>query len=168
VITKIALAKIVTVALIAHVKIAGNKFIYLINNKPPFNGWLNYIIFLKIKNKMKKLFIAGIMLAASFAAFAQRDTTTVEQYCQVIATPRLLSNKVTIAVDFGDEKSVWKDNRIKDYDGRLKKFNTVIDALNYMGKDGWVFINAFPVRNGTDEIYHFAFKKLFLKSEVQD
>jgi hypothetical protein len=117
---------------------------------------------------MKQTFIAGFILLASFGASAQRDTSVIEQYCQVIATPRLLSNKVTIAIDFGDENSIWKDNRIKAYDGKLKKFNTVIDALNYMGKDGWTFINAFPVRNGTDEIYHFAFKKLFLKSEVQD
>ena len=62
---------------------------------------------------MKKVFIASFILLASFAASAQRDTSTIEQYCQVIATPRLLSNKVTIAIDFCDEKSVWKDNRIK-------------------------------------------------------
>jgi hypothetical protein len=117
---------------------------------------------------MKKGFITSFILLVSLATSAQSDTSLIEQYCQVIATPRLLSNKVTIAIDFGEEKSIWKDSRIKTYDGKLKKFNTVIDALNYMGKDGWTFINAFPVRNGNDEIYHFAFKKLFPKSEVQD
>jgi hypothetical protein len=74
---------------------------------------------------------------------------------------------VTIDIDFGEEKSIWRDNRLKTYDGRLRKFNTVIDALNYMGKDGWIFINAYPVSFGGTVIYHFAFKKKFLTSDVQ-
>ncbi|HMJ45986.1 MAG TPA: hypothetical protein VK498_01565 [Ferruginibacter sp.] len=115
---------------------------------------------------MKSTLIASIALFSTLAGFAQADTSKVEQYCQVIASPRLLSNKVTIDIDFGDEKSYWRDNRLKSYDGRLKKFNTVIDALNYMGRDGWVFINAYPVTMGTSTIYHFAFKKQFLKSEL--
>ena len=50
---------------------------------------------------------------------------------------------------------------------KIKKFNTVIDAMNYMGKAGWIFINAYPIRTGESEICHFAFKKLFVKSELQ-
>ena len=117
---------------------------------------------------MKKILIISIVLLSSIALNAQTDTSRVEQYCQVIATPRLLSNKVTIDIDFGDEKSFWRDSRLKTDDGRLKKFNTVIDALNYMGLAGWTFINAYPVRRGDTEIFHFAFKKQFLKSEVEN
>jgi hypothetical protein len=116
---------------------------------------------------MKKVLIISIVLLSSVVLNAQRDTTKVEQYCQVIATPRLLSNKVTIDIDFGDEKSFWRDNRLKTDGGRLKKFNTIIDAMNYMGREGWIFINAYPVRMGETEIYHFAFKKQFSKSELQ-
>ena len=116
---------------------------------------------------MKKIFILLIIAFNTSGSFAQTSTEKVEQYCQVIASPRLLSNKVTIDIDFGEQKSIWRDNRLKNYDGRLKKFNTVIDALNYMGKDGWVFINAYPVTIGTGVVYHFAFKKEFLISEVQ-
>lgn len=116
---------------------------------------------------MKKALIISIVLLSSIVLNAQTDTTKVEQYCQVIATPRLLSNKVTIDIDFGDEKSFWRDNRLKTDGGRLKKFNTIIDAMNYMGREGWIFINAYPVRMGENEIYHFAFKKQFAKSELQ-
>jgi hypothetical protein len=116
---------------------------------------------------MKKLLITGILLISMQFSNAQTDSSKVEQYCQVIATPRLLSNKVTIDIDYGDEKSFWRDGRLKTESGNLKKFNTVIDALNYMGKEGWIFINAYPVRMAETEIYHFAFKKLFLKSELQ-
>lgn len=116
---------------------------------------------------MKKLLIIGILLISTVVSNAQTDSNNVEQYCQVIATPRLLSNKVTIDIDFGEEKSFWNDSRLKTEAGKVKKFNTIIDALNYMGREGWIFINAYPVRRGETEIYHYAFKKRFLKSELQ-
>src|SRR5690349_16576694 len=96
---------------------------------------------------MKRIINAGLFLLLSYSSVAQVDTSKIEQYCQIIATPRLLSNKVTIDIDFGEEKSFWRDTRLKTYDGKFKKFNTIIDALNFMGKEGWVFINAYPVRN---------------------
>ena len=115
---------------------------------------------------MKKVFILVFVLSASFSSPAQTDSTKIEQYCQVIATPRLLSNKVTIDIDFGEQKSFWRDERLKSYDGKLKKFNTIIDALNFMGKEGWLFINAYPVTMGSTQIYHFAFKKLINRAEL--
>ena len=117
---------------------------------------------------MKKLVITGIVLLSSIVSIAQTDTTKVEQYCQVIATPRLLSNKVTIDIDFGEEKSFWRDTRLKTNAGKIRKFNTIIDAINYMGREGWTFINAFPVRIGETEVYHFAFKKQFSRSDTSE
>ncbi|HEY6975318.1 MAG TPA: hypothetical protein VH396_03450 [Chitinophagaceae bacterium] len=115
---------------------------------------------------MKKAFLFVFFQVVAFASFSQSDMTKIEQYCQVIVTPRMLSNKVTIDIDFGEEKSFWADTRLRTYDGKLKKFNTVVDALNFMGREGWVFINAYPVYNGTIEIYNFAFKKQFTRTEV--
>ena len=117
---------------------------------------------------MKKIFIISLFLVIARASFAQATNSKVEQYCQVIATPGLFGNKVTIDIDFGEEKSVWRDNRLKGYGGKIKKFNTVIDALNYMGRDGWIFINAYPVTMGETVIYHFAFKKEFSASDFQE
>lgn len=116
---------------------------------------------------MKKLLIIGVFLISTQGLNAQTDTSKVEQYCQVLATPRLLSNKVTIDIDFGDEKGFWQDNRLKTDGGKIKKFNTIVDAMNYMGREGWIFINAYPVRTGQTEIFHFAFKKQFYRSEIQ-
>jgi hypothetical protein len=116
---------------------------------------------------MKKLIVVLFLQLTAFSVFAQADTTKIEQYCQLISTPRLFSNKVTIEIDFGEEKSFWADDRLRTYDGKVKKFNTIIDALNYMGKEGWVFINAYPVRNGSSDIYHYGFKKLFYRSPDQ-
>ena len=116
---------------------------------------------------MKTTIYIAFFLLISVSSFAQTDTTKIEQYCQIIATPRLLSNKVTIDIDFGEEKSFWRDTRLKTYDGKVKKFNTIIDALNFMGKEGWLFINAYPVRDNQSEIYHFALKKQFTRSEIE-
>jgi hypothetical protein len=115
---------------------------------------------------MKKMLSISVFLILSFTSFSQTDTARVEQYCQLIATPRLLSNKVTITIDFGEERSFWKDNRLKTYEGAVRKFNTIIDALNFMGKEGWLFVNAYPVRFNDGEIYHFGFRKLFSSLEL--
>jgi hypothetical protein len=117
---------------------------------------------------MKKTALAFAFTLAFHVLLAQNDTTKIEQYCQLIATPRLFSNKVTIDIDFGEEKSFWSDTRLRNYDGTLKKFNTIIDALNFMGREGWIFINAYPVRSGNSEVYHYGFKKHFPRPEAKE
>lgn len=116
---------------------------------------------------MKNIIIIALILFSSFSSFAQSETDKVEQYAEVVATPRLLSSKVTIDIDYGEERSIWRDNRLKEDNGKVKKFNTTIDALNYMGKDGWTLVNAFPTTVGTNsQVYHYVFKKSFPRSEV--
>lgn len=116
---------------------------------------------------MKKLLLL-VLVTGSLNAFAQ-DSTKVEQYCRLIAQNRLLSNRVNIDVDYGDERKLFSDNRMRDEEtGKLKKFNTVVDALNYMGSQGWVLVNAFPVNDGTSNTtLHYYFKKDFRKKDVQ-
>lgn len=115
---------------------------------------------------MKKLMFL-ILIFVSFNSFAQ-DSTKVEQYCRLVAFNKLLSAKVNIDVDFGDERKFFRDNRLRDEEtGKLKKFNTVIDALNYMGAQGWTLVNAFPVFDGSNSTFHYYFKKLFPKEDVR-
>jgi len=72
-----------------------------------------------------------------------------------------LSNKVTIAIDFGQSRSFLSDNRYKDpATGRPFVFNSMIDALNFMGKDSWEFVQAYTIGdNQTGYVYHFLLKK---------
>jgi hypothetical protein len=48
------------------------------------------------------------------------------------------------------------------------KFNSVIDALNYLGKSGWKLVNAVPLLepNGP-RIYQYLFKREFAAADVQ-
>ena len=93
---------------------------------------------------------------------AQQDTTKLkEEYCMVLATSRFLSTKVTITVDFGQETHLFKytDERIKDEQGNVIKFNSVIDALNYMAKQGWIFVNAYAVTISNQNVYHYVLRR---------
>jgi hypothetical protein len=115
---------------------------------------------------MKSLFIATLLLF-SVAGFSQ-DTTKVEQYCRLVAFNKILSNKVNIDVDFGEERKFFSDTRLRDEEtGKVKKFNTLTDALNYMGSQGWTLVNAYPVTEGSSVYYYFYFRKLFRKDEVR-
>ena len=114
---------------------------------------------------MKKLLMC-VCLLVSMSGIAQ-DTTKVEQYCRLVTYNKLLSNKVNIDVDFGQERKLFSDYRLRDEEtGKIKKFNTVTDALNYMGSQGWTLVNAYPVTEGSTSVLYFYFKKLFRKDEV--
>jgi hypothetical protein len=114
---------------------------------------------------MKNL-ILMLALSMSISAFSQ-DTTRIEQYCRLEATGRLFSSKVTIDVDFGEGRKLFSDYRLRDEEsGKLKKFNSVTDALNYMGSQGWTLVNAFPVNSTSNSVYHYYFKKLFPKDQL--
>lgn len=42
---------------------------------------------------------------------------------------------------------------------KIKSFNSMIDALNYMGEDGWEFVQAYIVTTGEINVYHWLLKK---------
>lgn len=112
---------------------------------------------------MKKIIVA-ISLFACLHSYAQ-DTTKVEQYCEMVATQRFMSTKVSIAVDFGEDRRGWRDQRVKDDNGKVEKFNSVVDALNYMGNQGWKMLNAYPISSGNQLVYHYIFKKEYPKTD---
>lgn len=75
----------------------------------------------------------------------------------------LFTGKVVIQIDFGQERS-WraKDSMIMDEKtGKATKFNSMIDALNYMSERGWVFVNAYAATIGQQNVYHWLLKKEF-------
>jgi hypothetical protein len=115
-------------------------------------------------NTMKKTFLiaaAALLLGFTISAFTLADgTKQAEQYCMVTGTRALLSNKVTITVDYGQPTKWLTDNRIKDETGKVEKFNSMIDALNYMTNDGWTFVCAYPITMGNSLVYVYTMKKV--------
>lgn len=118
---------------------------------------------------MKVVFIVSLALFITMSTNAQSDSSKIEQYCELVAQGKLFSRKVTIDVNFGEERKFFAgDTRLKDeVTGKVKNFNSVTDALNYMGMQGWTLVNAFPISQPSGpQVYHFYFKKIFNKNEV--
>ena len=84
-------------------------------------------------------------------------------YCELLGTQQFLSKKVTVQVDFGQETRYFADNRLVDADGKVIVFNSMVDAMNYMGTMGWEFEQAYVVTIGsgssTSNVYHWLLSK---------
>jgi extradiol dioxygenase family protein len=111
--------------------------------------------------KQNILLLAVVFCSVFTPTQAQIQTDTTKYvYCELVGTSRLLSTKITITVDFGEHMNVWRDNRMKDEQtGRVKVFNSMIDALNLMGDDGWEFVQAYVVTIGQQNVYHWLLKR---------
>lgn len=107
---------------------------------------------------MKQLLIS-IFIFGSYLSLAQSDSSHYE-YCELVGTQRFLSSKVTISVDFGQERNYWKDPRVKDEQtGKVQVFNSMVDAMNYLGKDGWEFVQAYAITYQSSNVYHWLLKR---------
>ena len=105
---------------------------------------------------MKKVTLLILFALFSTALFSQTETAKVSDtskytYCDIIGTGKFLSNKMNIVLDFGQFRSFWTDNRLKDpATGERIEFNSMIDALNYMAKHGWEFVQAYVIATNSN------------------
>lgn len=87
-----------------------------------------------------RLFIMAIVfvIIADVSKAQQADSIRFE-YCEVnIVDTDLFKKTVYIEIDFGDQKQV---KSLKHPDtGKTWVFNSPIDALNFLGKQGWEVI----------------------------
>lgn len=84
------------------------------------------------------------------------------EYVQIVGYSKLLSNKVTIMIDFGQSTKFFnsgKEKVVKDKNGNILKFNSMIDALNFMSKNGYEFQTAYAFAVGNQNVYHYLLKK---------
>ncbi|MEO8854977.1 MAG: hypothetical protein ABI359_14430 [Ginsengibacter sp.] len=114
---------------------------------------------------IKKPFLLAFIFLITTTIYAQSDTTKVEQYCELFANPVLFSKNLLIDANFGVARKFWSDDKIKEETNKLKKFNSLIDAMNYLGAQGWKYVNC--LRTEKDD-YHYIFRKEFLKSELKE
>lgn len=113
--------------------------------------------------KNKHFIILLIALSSNLLTYSQEPKFV---YCQLIASEKFLSNKVHVELDFGQKMKYFADNRLKDEKGKPIVFNTNVDAMNFMGKQGWEFsqITMVAVPSGLGAstlVYVTVMKKLF-------
>lgn len=121
---------------------------------------------------MKKIILTAILLIAfTLSNMYSQDQPKPGKtfvYCELVGMGQLLSTKVTVMVDFGQKTKLFDDTRLKDADGKPIKFNSMVDAMNYMGKDGWQFVQAYIVTLSNQNIYHWLLKKEMDNSAIQE
>ena len=116
-----------------------------------------------MKNSLVKA-LAGIgfiaMVVFATMAFTEKTEDAQFVYCELLGTNKFMSKKVTVVVDYGQQMKFSKDHRIMDEStGKAKAFNSMVDAMNYMGQEGWEFAQAYVVTTGNTNVYHWLLKK---------
>lgn len=83
------------------------------------------------------------------------------EYIQIVGTSKFMSTKVTIAIDFGQSTKFFssKGTQVKDENGKNVIFNSMIDALNFMSKNGYDFQTAYAFNVGNQNVYHYLMRK---------
>lgn len=101
-----------------------------------------------------------ILLTLAFVLSAVVASAANYVYCELVGTGKLFSSKVSVQVDLGQKTSFWKGvDYLKDENGKSKEFNSMVDAMNFFGKQGWEFVQAYVVTTGQQNVYHWLLKK---------
>jgi len=81
------------------------------------------------------------------------------QFIEIVGYNPFLSNKVTVGIYYGQPFKLGDDQRIDDESGKTQKFNGMIDALNFLYKNGWEYLNAYTVTTSNQNVYHYILKR---------
>ena len=88
-------------------------------------------------------------------------------FCDLISTKKFLGTKETININYGTRDSLWQDDKIYTLIASdLKKYNSIIDALNYMGNEGWKTISSYSTSHNSYIVEHFILKKEIQKQNT--
>jgi hypothetical protein len=105
---------------------------------------------------MKKILLILIFIFIPICyALSQSEHKT---YCELVGVDKgLLKTKLVIYIDFGDKN---KTSTIVDENGNDLIFYSMIDAMNYMAKNGWKPVQTYAI--GTSQngyVYHWLLEK---------
>jgi hypothetical protein len=62
------------------------------------------------------------------------------------------SNGITVVVDFGQRQVPLEWDEVTDEKGKLLRFNSIVDVLNFFEENGWTYLNFHPL-NAENEAY---------------
>lgn len=111
---------------------------------------------------MKRILILMMLAVLGTFCFAQEKTVVRKVYCELLGTQKFMSTKVIVSVDFGQKTSYWTGKAkqyLVDGDGRAIDFNSMVDAMNFMGGLGWKFEQAYVVTTNNQNVYHWLLSK---------
>lgn len=83
------------------------------------------------------------MASNSGCAIQGRQAGAKYAYCEIISSHLPSHNGDGVLFDFGQPTKALSYNWLKNAEGQKLKFNSSIEALNYMTHQGWEFVQAY-------------------------
>ena len=80
-------------------------------------------------------------------------------FIQIIGVERHWSSKVTIYIDYGQKRRFSKQTRFTNENGESFNLDSMIQALNFMSKCGYEFIESYALNDDGCNVYHYLLKK---------
>ena len=83
------------------------------------------------------------------------------KYIEIIGSQRSVSSKMNIEIEFGQKGNLIGSNntKIKDENGERVLFNSMVDALNFMDKNGYEYLDSYTTSFNDNSTYHYILKK---------
>lgn len=117
-------------------------------------------------NVFKKVLLFLVLMLSCFAhAQTVNDIPLKEldvEYILIVGEGKMFSDKVSVKIDFGQNTKFFssKDEMfIRDKEGERVKFNSMVDALNYLSGHGFQFVQAYAITLGNQNVYHYLMRK---------
>lgn len=125
---------------------------------------------------MKKLILLSLIVLMSVPMFAQENTSNEKTrdsflYAEILGYSKFFSTKISVTIDFGQNTKLFEDTRLRDENGKVINFNSMVDAMNWMGAQGWEFVQAYTASEGDQSVYHWLLKlnlKYLTPEQVQE
>ncbi len=114
---------------------------------------------------MKKVLLLIFLCAISFAVKAQNcknDGKPYAYYCQIVGWENL-AGQLRIKMLWDNQRF---ENNLRDENGKKIEFATMVDAMNYMSKRGWDYVECVTYAEfGKQNVVHYIFRKMVTNDE---
>ena len=93
--------------------------------------------------------VSSTQLAQSQVLISGKDINQLDiQYCIVEVYNHSLKREVNAEINYGQRLVNARMTKIENRDGSIKRFNSLVDVLNFMYKNGWEYVE--HVREGDE------------------
>ncbi len=113
---------------------------------------------------MKKVLLFALLAVFSLVVNAQNyknDGKPYAFYCQLVGFKNLAA-QLRLKVLWNNMKD---ENNLRDENGKKIEFTTMVDAMNYMSKRGWDYVECVTYKEGSNNVVHYIFRKYVTNDE---
>jgi hypothetical protein len=111
---------------------------------------------------MKNLIVVLAIITTGLECFAQSSTDSNDRsvYCEIVGMQKTFRGKVNITFEFGESLKWFANNQMKDVQtGKPLTFDSIVDALNFMEKQGWHLSQAYSAAIHDQIAYRYLLRR---------